>query len=70
MRIPDLTNCTRLRLWQPVHAGITSFNYKYLIHTDTKFHLINVRVLYGKQEKAGIHGLLTGWFCTAQSRWV
>lgn len=32
MRIPDLTNCTRLRLWQPVHAGTTSFIYRYLVH--------------------------------------
>lgn len=31
MRIPDLTNCTRLRLWQPVHAGITQVGFTYII---------------------------------------
>ncbi len=24
MKIPDLTNSTRIRMWQPVHAGIMS----------------------------------------------
>lgn len=26
MRLPDLTNCTRIRLWQPVHAGTLNRN--------------------------------------------
>lgn len=69
MRIPDLTNCTRLRLWQPVHAGIRRH-----LSTDNLFNfscsMNNTSTIYDKQEKAGIHGLLTVWFCTAQLHWV
>lgn len=69
MRIPDLTNCTRLRLWQPVHAGIRRH-----LSIDNLFNfscsMNNTSTKYDKQEKAGIHGLLTVWFCTAQLHWV
>lgn len=60
MKIPDLTNCTRIRMWQPVHAGINISKKKHYAVNNSKLG----QMFIGSRRRLGHLGC--GWPCSAQ----